>query len=221
MSLVPRKFAERIQFFEDHIPPWTTNAVAIGTTTTAVSSLETQTQAARDAYDAQQAAQQAAEAATDALRQAVATMSNTGAAIIEQVRTKARSVGDSVYPLAEIPAPAIPGPTGPPGKPTEFGAELTELGQLKLKWKCANPVGTTGTVYQIWRRVNGAEPTYLGGSGSKDFVDNTIPAGVTSVIYMIQAVRSTAVGEWATFNVNFGTGSGAIVTQTPLVNQAA
>jgi hypothetical protein len=48
---------------------------------------------------------------------------------------------------------------------------------------------------------------YLGGSGAKEFIDATIPAGETALTYQIQAVRSTAVGLWATFNVNFGTNS--------------
>lgn len=220
MSLVPRKFVDRIQFFNEHLAPWTANAVAIGTTPGEVTTLATQVQAARDAYEAQQAAQGAARAATETLRQAVAAMSNTGAGIIEQVRTKARSAGDSVFPLAQIPSPAIPSPAGPPGTPYNLVAELTGLGPLNLKWKCTNPVGTTGTVYQIWRRDNGSSPIYLGGTGAKTFVDQTIPPGVNNVTYQIQAVRSTAKGDWATFNVNFGAG-GATVTEMPAAKLAA
>jgi len=40
-------------------------------------------------------------------------------------------------------------------------------------------------------------------------VDATIPAGSSQVTYQMQAVRSTAAGPWAQFNVNFGTGAGA------------
>ena len=34
-----------------------------------------------------------------------------------------------------------------------------------------------------------------------------MPAGSSQVTYQIQAVRSTAVGPWAQFNVNFGVSS--------------
>jgi hypothetical protein len=70
-----------------------------------------------------------------------------------------------------------------------------------------------GTVYQVGRRIGGAgEFTYCGGAGAKKFLDETIPAGSSQVTYQIQAVRSTAVGEWAQFNVNFGIGTGGAMT---------
>jgi hypothetical protein len=64
---------------------------------------------------------------------------------------------------------------------------------------------------------------YLGGCGPKQFTDRTIPAGVSGVTYQMQAVRSTAVGPWAQFNVNFGTvaSSGPVVTEGAPVKIAA
>jgi hypothetical protein len=69
-------------------------------------------------------------------------------------------------------------------------------------------------MYQVYRRIGGGsgdgagEFTYLGGSGSKKFVDSTVPAGSSQITYQIQAVRSTAVGAWEQFNVNIGTNTG-------------
>jgi hypothetical protein len=103
---------------------------------------------------------------------------------------------------------ATPAPVPPPGTPGNFKVVLAGNGSLELKWKCSNPPGSQGTLYQIWRRVGAAgEFTYLGGAGEKKFTDATIPAGSASVTYQIQAARSTAVGPWAQFNVNFGVGS--------------
>ena len=86
-------------------------------------------------------------------------------------------------------------------------------GAVTLKWKCANPAGTSGTIYQVWRRdTPTGDFNYLGGTGSKSFDDATIPAGSGGVTYQIQAVRSTAVGLWAQFNVNFGVSSGGEMT---------
>ena len=209
MSVVPSEVVAKIQFYEDHNTPWSSNAVAIGTTTTEVTALQTKTAAARTAYDEQQAAQLAAKDATLRLRLAVEAMATAGGSIIKKVRAKAQTDGLGVYALASLPAPATPTPVPPPGTPTDFTAALDGNGALSLKWKCVNPPGSSGTIYQVWRRSTPTgEFTYLGGSGSKDFDDATIPAGSSSVTYQIQAVRSTAVGAWAQFNVNFGVAAG-------------
>ena len=100
-------------------------------------------------------------------------------------------------------------PVPPPGTPTAIRATLGGDGSLTLAWKCNNPRGASGTMYQVYRRATAAgEFTYLGGAGEKKFVDATIPAGAAQVTYQIQAVRSTAVGPWAQFNVNFGAVAG-------------
>ncbi|HEV2295585.1 MAG TPA: hypothetical protein VGR35_17180 [Tepidisphaeraceae bacterium] len=118
----------------------------------------------------------------------------------------------SVYDLAQIPAPALPTPVTTLGMPANFTATLDQSGALTLKWKCASP-RASGTVYQVWRRTTPAgEFTYLGGVGDKKDVDAAIPAGYSQVTYQIQAVRSTAVGPWAQFNVNFGVSTGGAMT---------
>jgi hypothetical protein len=208
-SVLPASKIARIEFCENHNTPFSTNAVAIGTTALAVTDLATKTSAARAAFNAQQAAQNAAKAATNDYKIAVNAMTTAVADILKQIKTKAAISGPAVYSLAEIPAPAVPSPRPAPGKPTDFVATLEENGALNLKWKCANPAGTSGTIYQVWRRnTPTGEFNYLGGSGSKSFDDATIPAGSSGVTYQIQAVRSTAVGLWAQFNVNFGVSSG-------------
>ena len=103
----------------------------------------------------------------------------------------------------------VPSPVPAPGTPGSFKVTLGGDGSLDLTWKCNNPAGSSGTIYQVFRRTTAeGEFEYLGGSGSKSFLDTTVPAGATAVTYKIQAVRSTAVGPWAQFNVNFGTSGG-------------
>jgi hypothetical protein len=116
---------------------------------------------------------------------------------------------------------ATPTPMAPPGTANKIVATFAGDGSLNLTWKCENPKGSQGTIYQVWRHIDGeAEFTYLGGNGLKKFTDETLPAGSTAVTYQIQAVRSTAVGEWAQFNVNFGKSAGggtfAKVTESPV-----
>jgi hypothetical protein len=213
MGLLPENNADRISWFTSRTPLWTTNATAIGTTSTQVTAVSTAATAASAALAAQVTAQNAAKAATETLNEAMRTLTNVGNVVIDQVRTKARTAGDSVYPLANIPVPATPAPKPAPGKPTDLVVTLDETGVLFLKWKCSNPPGTSGTIYQVWRKIGASGALeYLGGSGTKAFTDDSVPKGSSYVMYQIQAVRSTAVGMWATFNVNFGVDTGGGMT---------
>ncbi len=125
--------------------------------------------------------------------------------------------GNSVYELAEIPDPATPTPVNSLGQPTNFKVELGADGSLTLKWKCASP-RASGMIYQVWRSTNaGVDFSYIGGSGNKSFIDATVPSGATSLVYKIQAVRSTAAGPWATFTVMFGTGASGQLTASVVV----
>jgi len=97
-------------------------------------------------------------------------------------------------------------PLCPPGPVSNFKVEINGDGSLTLKWKSDNPTGAAGTMYQVWRRIGAAGAfAYCGGTGAREFVDATVPPGTTSICYQIQAVRSTAVGPWTQFNVNFST----------------
>jgi hypothetical protein len=206
MSLIPPTIDGKIQFFQSKNSPWTTNSAAIGTSAAAVSALNTKVSTAQTKLAAAIAAREAAKTATTDLKLAVRDMQNAGSDIIKQIRAKAATDGDNVYVLAQIPPPALPSPVPPPGTPTDFIVTLNPDGSLKLKWKCANPPASIGTVYQISRRTGAAGGDFvpIGISGSRTFPDATVPAGVSSVTYQIVAVRSTAVGVAAQFTVNFG-----------------
>jgi hypothetical protein len=117
-------------------------------------------------------------------------------------------------------------PTAPPGPLSNFSAGINADGSLTIKWKSDNPVNASGTIYQVWRRIDLGEFVYLGGTGAKMFTDYTIPVGASNLTYKLQAVRSTAIGPWATFNVTFGMGVGAgangvKITETPAAKLAA
>ena len=209
MSL-PKKTNERIQYVEQHIAPFETSTVAIGLVAGDVTDLETKAAAARTAFDLRESLRLQTEAATVDLNSKVDTLTVAWAACTDKIKGKAKQVGGtSVYTLAQIPPPATPSPTPAPGEPTNFAVELENNGALTLTWKCANPAGTKGTMYQLYRKVEGETAyTYIGGSGQRSFVDTTLPQGVSQVMYQIQAVRSTAVGPWATFVVTIGTVAG-------------
>jgi hypothetical protein len=207
MSLQPENIADRIQFWEDHTAPFSTNAVAIGITSTEATDLQTKTEAARAAFDARQAAQQAAEAATLALYEAVEAMSTAGAALVDKIRAKAKQVGGtSVYTLAQIPAPATPSTVGNPGTPSGLKVELKPNGSFGLGWDCSNPPGCKGVLYHVYRQIEATgDFAFLGGSGNRKFVDSSVPSGIQTIVYKIQGVRTNAIGEEAEFIVRLGT----------------
>ena len=81
--------------------------------------------------------------------------------------------------------------------------------------QCRAP--STGTIYEIRRRGNtaGSNFVFVGASGTKTFLDETVPAGAAGsggVTYQITAVRSTNRGNPAQFIVNFGIGNGGGLT---------
>ena len=211
MGIVPDNRLGKIEFYEAHITPWTTNAVAIGLTAGSVTALGTLTTNARKAFDAAEAARQAAKTATQAYYDAVRAMHSgpgAGSDMIELIKNKAQTTNNpSVYTLAQIPPPATPGTTPPPGLPFNFTVGLLQNGALELKWKCNNPSGTQGTVYEVKRRVGATGAFgYVGSSGVKNFTDDTVAAGSPSVTYQVTAIRSTQRGNPGQFTVSFGVG---------------
>lgn len=205
MPVLPNGKADKIQFCKNHSEIWTTNAVAMGSTAADVAAWQALVDAAEAAQTAAGAARDAAIAATNDYNNAVDQMTQYTSVIIKQVKTKAAISGDSIYSLANIPAPADPGPAPMPGTPYDFKTELDGNGALILKWKCDNPRGTSGTIYRIYRQLDGKGEFFsVGDSGMKGFTDNTIPAGTAQVTYQMQAARTTGGGMWASFTVRFG-----------------
>jgi hypothetical protein len=191
---------------------WSTNATALGTTAPTIAALTALADAAADAAEAQELAAGLAKSATQNFYDAVTAMDSAASDVIKQIKLKAATGGgNAVYNLAVLPVPATPSPIGPPGTPSGFKATLMPDGTLELTWDCANPAGSVGTQYQVSRRTGsgtGAPFVALASCGRKKFTDTSVPAGVASVTYQVQATRSTAVGAAAQFLVNFGVADG-------------
>jgi hypothetical protein len=139
-------------------------------------------------------------------------MAELASTVVSGVRTTARTAGDSVYRLAMIPAPKKASPIKPPGQPSGFTLSANQDGSVVLRWTCKNPRGAVGTMYHVRRKLG--DPLapgsfeFLGAVGEKEFVDETIPPGTASLVYEVQAVRSTSTGEVGTYVFNFGTSDG-------------
>jgi len=214
MSIVPDNRVGKIEFYEAHNPVWTANAVAVGLLPASVTALVTATTNARKAYNDHLAAQAAAKAATNAFYDKVRLMHaapGAGADMIQTIKTFAQTTNNpNVYVLAQIPPPAAGGTTPPPGTPFDFTVGLLQDGSLELKWKCSNPSGTVGTIYEVKRSIGGGALTFVGATGVKTFTDDSLPSNASPCTYQVTAVRSTARGNPAQFTVNFGMGGGGL-----------
>ncbi len=215
MGVVPNDRVGKIEFYEAHAlagGPWAINAAAIGLLPASVTTLGTLTTAARANYNAHLAAQEAAKSATQKFYDSVRAMhsgAGAGADMIQTIKTYAQTKNDpNVYVLAQIPPPAAGGITPPPGTPFDFTVGLLQDGSLELKWKCNNPSGTQGTIYEVKRQVGSGGMTFVGATGVKTFTDDTLPSGSSPATYQVTAVRSTARGNPAQFTVSFGIGGG-------------
>jgi hypothetical protein len=219
MGVVPNTVSDRIAWYQARQTTWTSNSVALGMSAGEMTTMSGYITAAAAALTAQTVAKNAAKAATLILRDADRIMARYGSDLIKQIRAKAGQVGgDSVYALALVPPPAIPSPVPAPGTPTDFVATLNQDGSLNLNWKCANPIGSGGTTYQVFRKIGTATTfSFIGASGTKSLTDATLPSPIAAVTYQIMAVRSTAMGMPAQFLVNFG-GGGSLTTMAIVEN---
>ncbi len=64
---------------------------------------------------------------------------------------------------------------------------------------------STGQDGNVNRRIGDGPFQYVGCTGERKFVDGTVPAGASALIYQVQGMRSTAVGPIGSHIVNFGT----------------
>lgn len=208
MSILPDSRKGKLEFFESHWETWLENATSIGLNSTIVNQLKTYVMDEREAFNAATLARDTSRSATNTWYVSSDTTVNLGRDLIKTIKAFAETSGNpNVYSLANIPAPVVPGPVGPPGTPMDFKVALRGDGALLLSWKCVNPVGSQGTIYEVRRKVAGQSAfEFLGANGPKKFTDASIAAGSSNVMYEITAVRSTVRGAPAQFVVNFGVG---------------
>lgn len=210
MGVIPSNRAEKVAFYSLRLEPWTSHATDIGLSAPEMANMTALVEAAQAAQAAAELAREQSKAATQAYYTAVAAMGKTGKGLVETIRTYAIDNNDpGVYTLSLLPPPAIDTAIPPPGLPRDFTVTLANSGWLTVKWKCTNPEGAQGTAYEVQRRIGGGEFVFVGiAGGDKTYVDSTLPAGSTGVVYQVTGVRSGLRGPVALLMVNFGVGGG-------------
>lgn len=198
-----------LEWCQAHTSVFSANAAQIGLTPAQATAFSTATTAAAAALLAQEQAHQAALVATQVAADAFGTLRSSAGDTVRLIRAFAESTAKPsiVYNLAQIPPPAQPSPAPPPAQPTDLTVTLDASGgNLTLRWKAANPAGTSGTSYIIRRKLpSETQFAFIGVSGKKEFVDETLVAGPDSVQYTVQGQRADSSGPLSPiFTVNFG-----------------
>lgn len=223
MATIPTRKAEQLAFFESHWPVWTNSPASLGLSAPAVAAFKTLTQTARASFDAAETARNAAKSATLTQDSDLDEAFNSCSDLIRIIRAYAESQANpnTVYAAADIPAPATPQPTLPPGTCKTYSATILDGGSLQINWKCTNPPGTSGVVYEVRRRIAMGEYVFIGAVGTKKFIDNTLPAGSSTVTYQVTGTRGNQRGVSSSFNVTFGVGGGFATVTVSNVKLAA
>ncbi len=210
MNIVPVKILQLLQFSEEHSDVWTTNAASIGLSAGDATAFKNSYTAAKTKYDQQQTAIAAARAAGANSADAIRDLRRSAADTIRLIKAFAEQQNkpNIVYGLAQIPAPSVPVPLPPPGRPFDFTAQLEPIGAITLRWKCEAP--GSGTVYIIRRKLAGATSfQFLNAAGKREYRDATVPAGAANATYLINGQRSDVVGpDGLPFSIMFGVTSG-------------
>lgn len=212
MGTYPTKIADFANWAEAHTSLWATAPTAIGLTAAQALAFKTATETLRakltEQSKAKTAAKSATEEANDAFRDARALTSD----LVRTIRAFALNSANpvTVYTAAGIPAPNPNEPVAPPGQPKDFTFILIPGGGLLIKWKAKHPEGSDRVVYFVQRKVLGAS-TYniIGGTGDREFLDDTLPIGVDGVTYIVTAQRGQVQGPASVEQtVTIGTGGG-------------
>lgn len=197
MPILPAKIEELLTFAENHQALWIAQAAVIGLTAGQATAFKNAALAARADFNGQVLAEQAKLAATSRSQVSIRALRKLAGETLNVIKAFAETQAnpDAVYQAAQIPAPTPPSARPAPGTPTTFKATLNPDGSVTLRWKCQNPSGTSGTVYNIVRRSGAEGPlVFVGAVGVRSFTDITIPAGTTTVQYIVTAQRAETTG---------------------------
>lgn len=156
-----------------------------------------------EAYQRAASAATATPAAVQARRDAKKVLRRKASLLTRKI-AGTETVSDAQKLTLGLSVRAAPSPLPPPGKPDKIQASVSGIGEVILTWICDNPPGARGTLFRIWRSIDGGNLEPLGIVGKKRFVDDSLTIGFTSVEYRIQAVRSTAKGDVARFTFVVG-----------------
>lgn len=215
MATIPRDRAEFIMWAKSHADTWNGDPTALGLDSVQTANFVTLVATLMSDADAQQAAKDAAKAATVKVNDTESTARSMAADMVRVIRGFAINTNNpSVYVDAQIPPPQPAQPLPPPGQPTDFTVGLNSDGSLTLKWKATHPEGSYNVIYMVQRRlVTENAFQFVGATGTREWVDTTLPYGVDGAIYIVTAQRGQTMGTPSLqLAVSFGSLNGPTIT---------
>ena len=181
---------EQIVWFETRVGQWATTPTAFGLTAAEVTAFKTKLTEARVAYDAAQAAKTNAKKATLAQDEALRTMLDPGRDLVNSIKSFIEQSGNSaLWSQAGITPDGPRGESPTPNPAFDLNASLDASGNVIVTWKTAQPKGVSGVIYTVRRSIDGGPFVLLDSVGEKEFVDDTVMTGTTTVQYTVQCKR--------------------------------
>jgi hypothetical protein len=205
MSTIPTTLAEKLAFFEQHLPIWAVDPLSIGLSAAQVATLTSMVVSARSTFDFAGTQRAASRAATNDQTIAFSAMTDLGGDLIKTIRAFAETNDDpNVYSAAQIPPPAPPSPPGPPALPTALKAKFMTPFGIRLDWKGSI---AQGTYFAIFRQVAGETAfTNIQTTRDKFYEDLSLPGGIDAASYYIAAFRDGEQVNSTTLALQFGPG---------------
>ena len=199
-KIVPQSREGSIAFYEQHAPVWHGHAAELGLTVPYTESLILAMGDAGADQRAYTALLSQARAAGLKARSSASKMNRLGNLGIKTIRTHAElaAAPAAVYETAEIPEPKRPAPAGAPAAPAGVQASLSADGVVSLTW-AGSVARTSFNVERSLVMADGHVVGYkrLGGSPERPATDATLPAGVVTASYRVQAFRNGKASPWS------------------------
>ncbi|MEL6497279.1 MAG: hypothetical protein AAF937_06115 [Planctomycetota bacterium] len=192
MGIIPDGRSERINFFENRLNAWAANAAAIGLSADEVTRIAQLTTLARDGFNAAQVARDDAKSATQTQNDAIDAMAAYGADLVKTIKAFAQTNEDpGVYTAANIPQPKPRTPLGPAPQPQNVTLKLTTTGAISVAWQAETAGRMAFVIERQTMPVGGSfgDWSIIGTTTTKNFIDETVPAGLERAVYRITAER--------------------------------
>ncbi|MGD1916729.1 MAG: hypothetical protein ACFCBV_11150 [Phycisphaerales bacterium] len=213
MSTIDRTQQGTLDFFNQRIAAWTTNAEAL---TLSVADLATLNNLLADAevkFDEAKEAWNEYRAKVDAQDEALGALYDFGSLLVQQIRVAAKKDGtNDLYQLALIDPPRPATPRSEAAVPTELRTGSTTSGEVVLRFKGSKAGGVVCIVERQIKAVGqeAGDCQYLDTIAEKICSNATVPSGLERVSYRVRTKLTNGVlSEWSyPVPFLFGNGSG-------------
>ena len=210
MTTIDRTQQGTLDFFNQRIAAWVTNAETLTLSIEDINTLTTLLGDAESRFDEAKEAWNVYRAKVDAQDEALGALYDFGSLLVQQIRVAAKKDGtNELYQLAQIePATKAAARTEAP-IPTNLQLRSTTNGNLVLTFEANKGQGSVFVIQRRFKTIDGvvSDFQYMDTTGEKAWTDTDVPGGLEWIAYQV-ATRLTTniVSDWSdekTFN--FGT----------------